>query len=469
MLSVKEIQAYIAAHSNKVLSYKEKVEYSEGFNSHIFDILKGADTNRPNRIDNRVPIAYANLVTTTFTGYMASPGNIKQMAKDDAFNESLGEIYKKNKETLMTTEEFRKCLSLGDCFELHWHDGESPRFKIVSPQKMIPVYNNEMDNELSHAIYYYITSDVIEEKNVYNVWVYDTKEIQVFSSTEGWAEGEPRVFQHSYGQVPVVHYNINPEVEIELNNNDFYSNLFPYYPAVYEKVKKLIDSNDRVLSEDVLDELQRFANAYLKIRGLLYDDIDRDDDGRTKEDKVKYERIIQFLEKEGDAEFMTKEVDSAFLEFSFNKVEKLIYKMSNIVDFSDPKAIQESGYAFRLQLLSMEFAAITYETYFTLGLQKRISLLKAIASQDPSYNLDENVEVNISWVRNIPVELEKFVGNITTLASNGLISEKTAVEQLPKELIPDPEEEIKRLKSENEDINDGEEEVNEEEKEPDAV
>lgn len=451
-MTKEEIQAYIQQHSYKVESYKKKFEYAEGFNSHIFNILKGGESWKPNRIDNRVPIAYANLITTNYTGYMAKPGNIKQagIGESDTFNENLQRIFKKNNEKLVTTEEFKTAVSLGDSFEIHWFDGDVPRFKNVSPEKVIPIYSDTLDEELESAIYYYTTTDILTKNITYNVIVYEKDSYTEYISQEGWAEGEGTTEKHSYGSVPVIHYHVNPPAIGSLENNEFYTPYFKYYPAIFEKVKKLIDANDRVLSEDVLDELQRFASAYLKIRGLLYDDVQRDKDGRTDEDKVKSDRIIHLCESTGDAEFLTKEIDSNFLEFSFNRVEKLVYKICNMVDFSDPKAIQDSGYAFRLQLLSMEFAAITYEIYFTLGLQKRIELLKNITAltKDSRLILDPEVEVNINWIRNIPVELEKLINNISTLAREGLISEKTAIEQIPSEIIPDPVEELKRLDEE---------------------
>lgn len=450
-----EIRNYIEAHQRKIQSYDLKSEYYQGFNSNIFMISKGTESWKKNRIDNRLPVPYAANIVTTYTGYMAKPGNIKYITEDDNFNETLSQIFEKNNEDLKTSTNFEKCLGLGEVFELHYHDGDFPRFANISPRKMIPVYDNKIEPELKNVIYYYKTSaNILEEQltksiDYYNVWIYDDANITVYKSEKGWAEGTPVITPHKYNQVPVIHYHVLDEVETTQENNDFfYLTGLPYYPAIYEDVKRLIDANDRILSEDVADELQRFAQAYLKIRGYLYDDKQEDADGRTDLDKAKYDRIIQLLDDTGDAEFLTKNMDASFLQFSIEKIEKLIIKMSNMVDFSDPKAIQESGYAFRLQMLAMEFAAIKYESNYTQGLQKRIELLKDIGSIDTQYKLDEDVQVEIKWIRNIPVEVERIINNLISLANAGLISEQTAIENVPGEIIQDPEREKQRLEEE---------------------
>jgi SPP1 family phage portal protein len=420
-LTGEEITIAISAYQTTVNKLKIQDSYYQGKN---YSILKDPEGSSP---DNRLTVAFGRKAVNTVSGYMGKVGNITFSTEDDKVNELLKDINDVNSAAIETNTELVKALVNGRTYELHYIEDSVAKFASISAENIIPYYNSEIKPEIYRFIYYYSSVSIVDSKVVYNVSVYYQDKIEYFEKKEG---DEKYVFTgdetlYYGGNLPIVEYVINKDK----------SNLFDH-------VISIIDQHDKVMSEDIANELERFANTYL-MTSYDIDNITKDANGKTDLDKLKSKRIFQGMDKEDFLKYLTKEINDAFITNSADRFERLIYEMLQIPNFNDEKFGSASGIAIAYRLIDFENLCSSIEAFFTIGLNRRYELIAEVSNK---LNKDKIGAIEIKFIRNLPFDLAALAETVTKLQE--VLSHETILKLFPKYIVPDVDEEMKKIEKE---------------------
>jgi len=406
-----EIDAFLA--SDQFAQMSRNYTYYLGANQTIIN-----QTEKDTEPDNKIAVPFGRKIINTITGYAAKPGLITHTPKDKEDDTKIKEEFELSRETLETNKIFVDTNTGGVGFEVHYVDGDLPEFARVDNRQIFVKYSADIKPVIEYAIRFWevtgIDSNVIKFADVYY-----PDEIRNYSKTTGdyILIGEPK--QHKYGEVPVVDYQINNERQ-----------------GVFEAVLLLIDNHDVIISEDIANELGRFADAYLTMSKTL----DPED-----VDKIKDMKIFDGLGTEGDfIQWLVKTINDAFIQNSADRFERLIYEMSQTPNFNDDKFNQKSGIAIAFALVDFENLVSSIESYFTIGLQKRIRLLNAV--NEAMFSGTKPVKMDIKWTRNLPFNFSELADIVVKLMP--ILSRETLLKLFPAGIIDDVEAEIKRKQEE---------------------
>lgn len=263
------------------------------------DILKGQrSTLKP---DNRLVNNFCRSITDCTVGYFL--GIPITYSSDDAGTLHLAaEISSYNDEAFQNSALARDMSVYGRAAELIWVDGDGvPRFSALDPTSVFPIMSDSLDEEVRAAVRFYVprfSSDTVVE-------VYGEEGIETFRLDGGKLEktGEK---EHYFGMVPVNFYR---------NNHDMTGD--------FEPVLSLVDAYNR-LESDCVNDFELFADSYLVISGM---------GGADREDieRFRRERVL-LVDEGGDARWLTKTTNDAYIENLKNRIAKDIYRFSNTVD-----------------------------------------------------------------------------------------------------------------------------------------
>ena len=419
---------------NQVKEIDLRTEYAKGNNPKIKD--RNIPEGSPG---NRIPISYARRMINLVTGYMYKPGLITYATKkkkgeegeegeeeNQSYLEALQEIFDYNTEPMETEQVGRQASIQGVGYELFFGEGVGvaeagdtvgpasvmPRFVKVPVASIIPIYNFDIIPELTHFIRFYS----VEKEKVEYIEVYDesliTKYIRKFDSPGLMAGDE---IDHGFDRPPLVVYE---------NNEDMIGD--------FSCVVPLIDIYD-VLMSDSMNEFERFAWAYLILKGFVMDK-----DGIQE---IKDKRALSLLNKDDSIEFLTKDINHEFVKYMGEWIMGEIHRQSGIPNLDDYKFCGNvSGETLGKWIYLMELFTDPKESYFKQALKKRIEIITTYNGLpgDP-----DDIEIIMS--RNMPdkslVQAELMVKYAP------FISQKTLLENFA-DFIPDAEAEIEQLKEE---------------------
>ncbi|WP_425447751.1 phage portal protein [Dethiothermospora halolimnae] len=255
-----------------------------------------------------------------------------------------------------------------------------------------------------------------------------------------------------YDSENITFYIQNKEGEYILDNSESVNplpHMFSYIPlikfpgndeeqGVFEKVENLIDAYDKLLS-DSQNEAEEFRLAYMVFYGI---DVEKE-----TVDKARQTGAFGIPDKEGKADFLTKEINDTFIENHKRTLNGNIYKFSKTVDMSDEKfsGSAMTGEARKWKLLALENISITKERKFSKALRQ---MFKVICSAWNKKGINLNyLDIYFTFNRNIPVDLQ-YMGEVAG-KFKGTISDKTLLSLLP--FIDNPDKEIDRIKEERAD------------------
>ncbi len=421
-LTGNEIDSIIAINQTKVTAFKKQESYYRGAN---YTILSEDKKDNP---DNRLSISFGRKAVNTVAGYMAKVGNVTFQSEDEQTQNRLNKINEINNADIVTNTELVKSLVNGVGYELHYMTDNEPKFAVIDAQNIIPFYDNELTPNIYRFIYHYTVSNIeyIESSELEvidyfaDVYYQDKVEHWFKKGTEGTYEllsEEP----HFYEDLPIVEYTINQDKD----------NLFDH-------VIDIIDTHDKVMSEDIANELERFANTYLMMSYHI-DGERTDENGKTDLDKIKEKRIFQGLDKEDFIKWLTKEVNDAFITNSADRFERLIYEMLQIPNFNDKEFGTSSGIAIAYKLIDFENLCSAIEAFFTIGLKRRYELIKTVSAKQ----LNDIDAIQIKWIRNLPFDIKGLSETVEKLTS--ILSEETILRMFPKSIVPDVQEELEKV------------------------
>ena len=200
----------------------------------------------------------------------------------------------------------------------------------------------------------------------------------------------------------------------------------------FSPVVPLIDAYD-VLTSDSMNEFERFAWAYLILKGMLMDK------GDVQE--IKNKRVLSLLNKEDSIDFLTKDVDSDYIRFLTELVRGEIHRQSGIPNLDDVKfGGDASGETIGKWIYLMELFTDPKESYFKQGLNKRIDIISSFEGLGKT-SRDMNIIMNRNTPDNSVTQAELFT------QYSGEISLKTRIENFA-DFVDDPEKEMEQLKEE---------------------
>ena len=377
-----------------------------------------AASKDPGKPDNRLVNNFCKNITDSTVGYfMGKP--ITYSSDDGALLLAVRDLFSYNDEEYVNSRLAKDLSVFGRAYELLYYDEDRYiRFVPLDPTSVIPVYADKPDEELIAAIRLLPEEDE-RGLGLYTVEVYDEHFLWIYrySTADGVMELE-RKLPHYFGQVPVNPY---------WNNSDGTGD--------FEPILSLVDAYNTLQSESVNDFVL-FADSYLAISGM----------GGTEAsdlEALRRNRVL-LLDDGGDAKWLTKTVNDAYIENLKDRISKDIYRFSGSVDMSDGAFGGQniSGVAMRFRLLNFENRVSVTERHFKRGLQRRLELICALwRLLGSGYDYRR---VTAVFSRNVPESPSEDAEYLEKLSE--IVSRKTLLERVP--FVEDVEGELNRLKEE---------------------
>ena len=469
ILTNDDILKYISDYETKTVPHLNDLwEYYKGKNVKILN-RKSPDPNNP---DNKIVVSYARKLVITFTGYGYRPKyitykpNIKktsteiEQAENDVtvtedpiekkYVNELQKIYNLNNEHIKTNRMGRNKAIYGLSYELLYVDSEVqstssqlpikaiPKFFTVDPREMIVLYDFSPEPKIVIALRFY----KMEDENHYKVEVYYNDHTEYYiryreNNTNKWLLKPDAVpyADNYYSGVPVIAYYLGDEIQ-----------------SLFENVISLIDAYD-VLFSDSMNEFDRFAFAYLVMKKFgLTNPIDKKDPVKQNETikNVKRRRVFEHLDKDADIKFLTKDIPTAFIEHIGKQLKEQIHLQSHVPDFAMTTGTM-SGAAIDRLLFDFENLVSSDEADADTGLIARADMITKMLQTSGA--LDKSVDmasmVTINHKRNKPINTKEFADTAYTMTQAGF-SRRAIVSNMPEDMIPDVEEELKEEKEEQE-------------------
>jgi SPP1 family phage portal protein len=349
---------------------------------------------------------------------------ITYSSDDEDYLDALNEVFGLNREPTKTASIGEQTSTQGAGYEVHYTVGTEPYFSKLPADMGIPIYDYQIEPELRAFIYFYLKGDVWE------IYVYYADVVEHWQKKKQRNNdlpiGEQKIMPtyvdeepHEYEDVPVTIYKNNEELV-----GDF------------EPIIDLIDSYDALMS-DCMNEVDRFANAYMVLKGFSLESTDLQ--------KLKEIRIFENLSPEEAAEFLTKDMPHEYFQFLTDRIRKEIHKQSHVPNFiEDQTGDSLSGVAIDKLLYDFEFIASTKEQMFREGLRRRIKLISTILRKTKGIAGDED-NIDIHMMRNKPQNMKENAEIVNLF--KGIVSDET----LMKEFIPfvqDPAAEKEKVEEE---------------------
>ena len=370
-----------------------------------------ADTSKP---CNKIVHPFPHYITESMVGYFMG----KRLTYLDEDKEALDELMMVLSYNDSHAEDLaiaRDCSIYGVAFELLYTDEYgNVKFTKISPQQLIPIYDDSIENKLLYAIRLIPIDDIETGKHSYRIDIYDSLTIRHYSANESLSNfsfdyDEP----HYFGDVPFIEYQ----------NNEMYL-------GDYEEVISIIDAYD-TLQSDSLDDYAYFVDAYLMLSGVS---ADADDIKLMKENRV------LLLDEDSKAEWLIKNQSSNLTEELKIRLVNDIHKFAQVPDLTDKEfAGNASGVAIKYKMIGTEELAATKESYFRKGILKRVKLIFSIINlKGASYDWRA---VDVAFNRSLPANESEIADMVQKFS--GIVSTETLLAQVP--FIEDVEAEMDRL------------------------
>lgn len=446
--SVTFLNDLIDTHTRKIApKYRKWQNLYEG--KHKILKKKPADANKPNNklvndffgqtIDNTVGYFLGNPVILNYTEPKKEKARVEvdpvdvgvdlEEIEDTAVQDFLDYLVIDN-DMADTIIEWGKEAMIKGLSHLLVYQNEESKTKVmkVSPEDMILVYKNSSTKELQYAIRLYDIDTEDTDKTTHYAEVYSVGKMELFKSVDGGTstKGKGREFaSYEFVEETQLIYERIPVVTM-YNNEEQMSDL--------EKIESLVADYDKVLS-DVSDEFSAFRNAYLMLKNMIV--------GEDGKKQLKDEGIIEVMEN-GDAKFITKQIQTEALENHLNRLEANIYKFSQVPNLSDESfAGNLSGVAIRFKLFGLETKCIIKERKMEKALRDFVRILSVPIRVETGHEIDI-VNLKVEFTRNVPNNLTEIVDTVTKL--DGKVDKETLLSLLP--FIDNPKEVLEKLEDE---------------------
>lgn len=410
------IKWIIEKHKKEKNRIHELREYYNNNNSTIMNRVY----NDPKKPQNKLSHPFASYITNMAVGYFLGNPISYNSENEDLLNR-LNEIFKYNDEADNNVTLAKHTSIGGYAVELLYVDEDSnARFTALPADEVAIVYDNTLEENILCAIRYFDEEVVGEDEIKTTINVYTDNSIQTYELKDNsisFIEEQA----HYFNDVPVVVY---------INNDEMYGD--------FEKVKSLIDAYDQTQS-DTANDFEYFTNALLVISGIPIEDKEEGLD-------FKNNRVLNFTDSEGKAEYLIKNINDGALENFKNRLVEDIHKFSQIPNLTDEAfAGNVSGEAMKYKLMGLENIIGVKEAKFKKGLMRRIELLCNFLNISTN-DLMLYTDIQPVFTRNKPQNETELANMVKSLY--GILSDETLISILP--FIENAREEIDKRNLEKE-------------------
>ena len=380
------------------------------------DILRKTvnDDTKPNE---KVVSNYMYEIVNTYAGYLT--GKDITYTSDESIEE-IQDILNYNDVSSEDALFLKNALIYGLAYECMWIDKDGKqRFRVLDSRQCIPVYYNNLEENLAAVIRFYVVSNLDLIESQYYVEVYSERETITYLSDNSFTSFQVLDYvPNFYSMVPITVFNLNDEKE-----------------SIFDKVMTLQDAYNKLLSSEV-DDFEAFVMAYLVLQGI--DDVDPE-----QLHLMRTNRVLQ-LPEGATANFLTKNIADTQIQNLLDNVRDTIREVAACPNFNDQNFGTSSGVAIRYKLINFENRAGQIEKQMTLALQRRIELICGMAT----LSLGEDMwrDIQIIFTRNLPIDYQDLASMVNQL--RGLVSQKTLVAQIP--FVQDIDAEMELVQEEQE-------------------
>ncbi|NLY20069.1 MAG: phage portal protein [Tissierellia bacterium] len=416
-LEASDVKEFIEEHKKLVPRYQILQKYYEG--KHKILNKKKVGTAPCNNLVNPFP----KYITDMLTGYLVGQPALysavdNDSEEDDDFLIELMNIFRFNNEQEVNLEIAKSFSIKGEVLEHLWSNEDGNiRFKPMQPDEAFLIYDNTLEDEVKFAIRYFTLKE--DGEDVLYAYVYDKHNIFIFNDKLGQLSLS-EIDDHSFQEVPFILYENNKE-----------------HLGDFETVMSLVDAYDLAQS-NTLNDMEQFTDAYLVLINMGGTD---DDDV----DNMKKKRTM-LVDGDGDAKWLIKDVNDAWVENYKNRIKKDIHKFSGTPDMSDETfGSSLSGVSLRYKLLAMEQIRANKERKFKKGLFRRIELISnflGITNQELTFT-----GIDIQFNSTLPQNVLEIAQVINLLRP--ILPDETLIEQLY--FVDNAKEEMKKKRIELED------------------
>ena len=434
----------ISTHTRKIApKYKKYQKLYE--NKHKILNRPKKDENKPNNkisndffgqiIDNTVGYFLGKPIILNYTEPKKAKATVEidpadvgvdlEQINDTAVQDTIDNIFADNEKDDLFIEWGKEAMIKGLSHILVYQNEESKtKFMRLHPEDVILVYKNSSAKELQYGIRLYDIDTEDTDTTTHYAEVYDSTGYDIFKCVEGgtattanrasggytFVERKP----HIYGMIPITTW---------YNNEERMSDL--------ERVETLVNDYDKVLS-DVSNEFEAFRNAYLMLKNMVA--------GKDSLEKLKTEGILEVMEN-GDAKFLTKQIQTDALENHLNRLKESIYTFSQVPNLSDESfAGNLSGVAIRFKLFGLETKCIIKEQKGKTAIRNLFRIISAPVRVLTGHNPDV-LNLAIEFTRNVPNNITEIVDTVIKL--EGKVDKETLLALLP--FIDNPKEVLEKL------------------------
>ena len=384
---------------------------------HKFDYYNGKQKilnktySDPSKPCNRVVTNYCRSIVSNFAGFNLGIPATYQVDDNVQYFLRYNDYIQKD------TELLTQGLIFGVAYELLYidSDGET-RFENISPLYGFDIYSSDLsDDDMSAFVRIYTEDNVdITQSNTYMVVVYTKDKITTYKTVGEFGSLEfVSEVPHSFGQVPVVAFNLNPERE-----------------GIFEQIIPLQDSYNEVLSAQ-LDELGMLVDSFLVLKGVSAEEEDIQ--------KMKTNRVL-LMDADSSADFLVKNVNNSQIIEILTEIKKRIIEISTCPNFSDENFATTSGIALQYRLTGFRNTSLAFMSQLEKALRRRIELFGWIEQ----IKGDKVTDFKITFTNNLPTNTLEIAQIVNQL--RGLVSDETLLSQIP--FVDDAEEELKKAQAE---------------------
>lgn len=410
-MTIEILDYFIGKHKQEITKRYEPLKDAYESDHEILH----AEAKPDYKPDNRIVVNFPKYMVDTTNGFFI--GNpIKVTADDKAVSDFVEFLDQYNDQDDNNAELSKLCSIFGHAYEMYYRDEDSELcITYLSPVEAFMVYDDSIVERPMYFVRVYKDWEGNEFGSISNR--YGVRHFQITGGTkfldEDWE-------QHYFDGVPATEYVENAERQ---------SLFFP--------VLTMVNAYNKALSEKAND-VDYFADAYLKILGALLDD--------KGMKNIRSNRIINFEGEDAEkliVEFMEKPSADTTQENLLNRLERLIFHIGQTANVSDEKFGTSSGIAMLYKIWSTSNMGKTKERKFTSGMNRRYKLL--FSSPLSKVPKDAWVQLHYTFTPNIPQNILEE----TQIAQNveGIVSKKTQLKTLS--IVDNVEDELERIEEEN--------------------
>ena len=402
----------------------------------LYDYYIGRQTKEQTDEDTvNVMSNHCYYIVSAIKGYMTGNSPAYSYEDGDAYAKQIIDMWQENGMETTEAELIQTLSTYGVAYELVYRkDNGKVRSQVYDPTSAFVAYSGDIDADSVFGAIHYKLED--ENGNTfYRLYAYTRTDVEIWesTSTDGpWHRvGEP--MPHGFGRVPLIEYS---------NNSDRLGD--------FEQIITLQEQYNDLLRER-LEDKNAFAKSILAITGQVI--------GKTPEEVedalklLKKHRVLQFDDDNGHGEYLEKTMDESGVQVLQDCLKRDIHKLAMVPDLSDESfANNASGVAMSYKLFGTDNKVSDKERHFHKGFIRRCKLYDYAMhnpSLNPSYEpLAQISKMDIVFRLNAPQDLSYMATALTPLVSMGVLSKRTAMENLL--IVADPDQEQERIATEQE-------------------